>query len=138
MCGIVAAIRAEGDVLPEVLAGLKTLEILQRPGSYEQVFETGRRLKAGLEAAMHDNGHAAKVIGEPPLFDVFFTDGPVENYRDMLAADAAKGRAFNALLRERGIFKGDSKYYISLAHDEADIEQTLAAFTGAAKALKEV
>jgi glutamate-1-semialdehyde 2,1-aminomutase len=136
------------DFLPQIgtlsgnpvaaVAGLKTLEILQRPGSYEQVFETGRRLKAGLEAAMHDNGHAAKVIGEPPLFDVFFTDGPVENYRDMLAADAAKGRAFNALLRERGIFKGDSKYYISLAHDEADIEQTLAAFTGAAKALKEV
>jgi glutamate-1-semialdehyde 2,1-aminomutase len=78
------------------------------------------------------------VIGEPPLFDVFFTDGSVENYRDVLATDAAKGRAFNALLRERGIFKGDSKYYISLAHDEADIQQTLAAFKDAAKALKGV
>jgi glutamate-1-semialdehyde 2,1-aminomutase len=135
------------DFLPQIgtlsgnpvaaVAGLKTLEILQRPGSYEQIFETGQRLKAGLEAAMHDNGHAAKVIGEPPLFDVFFTDGSVENYRDVLATDAAKGRAFNALLRERGIFKGDSKYYISLAHDEADIQQTLTAFKDAAKALKE-
>lgn len=119
------------------VAGLKTLEILNRPGTYEKVFETGKRLMAGLEAAMRDNGHAAKVVGEPPLFDVFFTDGPVENYRGMAAADAAKGRAFNVLLRERGVFKGDSKYYISLAHDEADIEQTLEAFKGAAKALAE-
>ena len=120
------------------VAGLKTLEILRRPGAYEKVFETGRRLMAGLEAAMRDNGHAAKVIGEPPLFDVFFTDGPVEDYRGMAAADAAKGRAFTALLRDRGIFKGDSKYYISLAHDEADIEQTLEAFQDAAKVLAEV
>ena len=120
------------------VAGLKTLEILRRPGAYEKVFETGRRLMAGLEAAMRDNGHAAKVIGEPPLFDVFFTDGPVEDYRGMAAADAAKGRAFTVLLRERGVFKGDSKYYISLAHDEADIQQTLEAFKDAAKALAEV
>jgi glutamate-1-semialdehyde 2,1-aminomutase len=117
------------------VAGLKTMEILKRPGSYEKIFETGRRLMAGLDAAMRDNGHVAKVIGEPPIFDVFFTDGPVENYRDTLAADAAKARAYSALLRERGIFKGDIKYYISLAHDEADIEQTLEAFKTAAKIL---
>ena len=136
------------DFLPQIgtlsgnpvaaVAGLKTLEILKRPGAYEKVFETGRRLMAGLEAAMRDNGHAAKVIGEPPLFDVFFTEGPVENYRGMAEADAAKGRAFTSLLRDRGIFKGDSKYYISLAHDEADIEQTLEAFKDAARALAEV
>lgn len=136
---------SEGDFLPQIgtlsgnpvaaVAGLKTLEILKRPGAYEKIFETGRRLMAGLDAAMRDNGHVAKVIGEPPIFDVFFTDGPVENYRDTLAADAAKARAFSALLRDRGIFKGDIKYYISLAHDEADIEQTLEAFKTGAKAL---
>lgn len=138
---------ADDEFLPQIgtlsgnpvaaVAGQKTLEILKRPGSYEKVFETGNRLIEGLQAAMCDNGHAAKVIGEPPLFDVFFTDGPVENYRGMAAADAAKGRAFTALLRERGVFKGDSKYYISLAHDEADIELTLEAIKGAAKALAE-
>lgn len=141
------AVHAE-DFLPQIgtlsgnpvaaVAGLKTLEILKRPGAYEKVFETGQRLIQGLQAAMHDNGHVAKVIGEPPLFDVFFTDGPVEDYRGMAAADAAKNRAFTSLLRERGIFKGDVKYYISLAHDETDIEQTLEAFKTAAKALAEV
>ncbi len=136
---------ADEDFLPQIgtlsgnpvaaVAGLKTLEILQRPGTYEKVFETGRRLMEGLQAALRDNGHAAKVIGEPPLFDVFFTTGPVEDYRGMAAADAAKGRAFTLLLRERGVFKGDSKYYISLAHDEDDVQLTLAAFKDAAKAL---
>ena len=117
------------------VAGLATLAILKRDGAYERVFETGRRLMEGLDKALRDNGHAARVVGEPPLFDVFFTEAPVEDYRGVIGADAAKARSFNRLLRERGIFKGESKYYVSLAHDENDIQQTLAAFQDAAKAL---
>ena len=119
------------------VAGLATLEELERPDTYETVFNTGRRLMEGLEKAMRDHGHTARVIGVPPLFDVFFTDGDVSDYRGMFAADAAKARAFTLALRERGVFKGDSKYYISLAHDEDDIQVTLEAFEGAAKVLKD-
>ena len=42
---------------------------------------------------------------------------------------------FNARLRERGVFKGDSKFYISLAHTDDDVSQTLEAFESAVKAL---
>ena len=42
---------------------------------------------------------------------------------------------FNTQLRGGGILKGDSKYYISLAHEAADVEQTLEAFAGAIAAL---
>jgi glutamate-1-semialdehyde 2,1-aminomutase len=41
-------------------------------------------------------------------------------------------RRFNDLLRERGIFKGDSKFYISLAHDEKDVRHAVNAFQEAA------
>jgi len=34
----------------------------------------------------------------------------------------------NKLLRERGLMKGESKYYVSLAHTQADIDQTIAAW----------
>jgi glutamate-1-semialdehyde 2,1-aminomutase len=34
----------------------------------------------------------------------------------------------NVLLRERGVLKGESKYYVSLAHTADDIQHTLDAF----------
>ena len=45
-------------------------------------------------------------------------------------------RRFNALLRERGILKGESKYYISLAHTAEDIAFTIDAWQDAIKELK--
>ena len=58
------------------------------------------------------------MIGEPPLFDVVFTDQPIKDYRDTLKGDKAIATRFNQLLRARGIMKGESKYYVSLAHDQ--------------------
>ena len=43
-------------------------------------------------------------------------------------------RRFNALLRERGILKGESKYYVSLAHDAADVKHTLGVVKAAVEA----
>lgn len=116
-------------------AGLKTLEILKRPGAYDQLFATGATLMEGLDRLLRDAGIAAKVVGEAPLFDVVFTDTDVTDYRSTIRGDADKLKRFNATLRQHGVFKGDSKYYVSLAHDEADIAQTLDAFAAAVTAL---
>jgi glutamate-1-semialdehyde 2,1-aminomutase len=118
------------------VAGLATLEILKRPGAYEQVFATGRELMAALSGLLNNAGIKAQVIGEPPLFDVVFTDQPIKNYRDTLKGDKAMATRFNQLLRARGIMKGESKYYVSLAHDRADIDHTIAAWTDAIQELQ--
>ena len=76
------------------------------------------------------------MVGEPPLFDIYFTDQPIKDYRDTLKGDKAMATRFNKLLRERGIMKGESKYYVSLAHDRADIDHTIGAWTEAMKELK--
>ncbi len=73
----------------------------------------------------------AQVIGEPPLFDVVFTAESVRDYRGTLRADTATQKHVNQHLRASGILKGDSKYYVSLAHDDRDVAQTLEAFAGA-------
>lgn len=135
----------EGTFLPQIgtlsgnpiaaVAGLATLAVLKRPGAYEKLFDTGRQLKEGLSDALNDAGVPARVMGVDPLFDVVFTDKDVHDYRTTLQGDAEKLARFNKLLRERGIFKGDSKFYISLAHDQADIDQTLDAFGAAVKKL---
>jgi glutamate-1-semialdehyde 2,1-aminomutase len=118
-------------------AGLKTLEILRRPGAYERIHATGKQLMAALDRLLKEAGIPAQISGEPPLFDVVFSPEPVRDYRGTLAGDAQLMRRFNALLRERGILKGDSKYYISLAHTDDDITFTIAAWQSAIAELQQ-
>ena len=118
------------------VAGLATLEVLKRPGTYEGVFANGRRLMDALSELLKKHGFKAQVIGEPPLFDIIFTDQPVKDYRDTLKADTALLKRFNQALRARGIMKGESKYYVSLAHTRADIDHTIGAWEEALKEIK--
>ena len=107
------------------VAGLKTLEILRRPGSYESMREAGSTLKVGLQRMLDEAEIPARVTGEDVLFDVFFTETEITDYRSTLTADSTTMGRFNEGALARGIFKGASKFYISAAHDENDIEQTL-------------
>ena len=116
-------------------AGLATLEILRRPGAYEGLFATGRELMATLRELLKQHGVAAQVTGEPPLFDVVFAAEPIRDYRGTLKGDVELMRRFNRLLRERGILKGEQKYYVSLAHTADDIRATREAWDSALKAL---
>ena len=106
-------------------AGLATLEILKRPGTYERYFATGEKLMAALSRTLESAGLEAQVVGAPPMFDVVFAGGEVRNYRDTARADSAKMATLNGLLRERGILKGDNKYYVSTAIDDVDVERTV-------------
>jgi glutamate-1-semialdehyde 2,1-aminomutase len=62
------------------------------------------------------------------VFDIFFTDTPIVDWRATLTNDSAKLRRFNEACLRRGILKGASKIYVSCAHTEADVEKTLAVF----------
>jgi glutamate-1-semialdehyde 2,1-aminomutase len=109
------------------VAGLKTLEILRRRGAYEKIFRNGRALMDGYRQILKDARVEARVSGDAPMFDIVFTAREVTDYRSSIGDQDAMKRC-NALLRERGILKGDSKYYVSLAHTDEDIRQTLNAF----------
>lgn len=112
-------------------AGRATLAVLREPGAYAKVFETGRTLMTEMAAILKHAGMAAQVVGEPPQFDIMFTDAPITDYRSSQKHDAALARRFTQCLRRRGVFKNESKYYVSLAHDATDVADTLAAFAGA-------
>jgi glutamate-1-semialdehyde 2,1-aminomutase len=117
------------------VAGLKTLEILRRPGQYEKLYETGKTLMKGIHECFRDTEHAAQVVGHPTLFDVLFRKEAIRNYRDVRSGDRDKAAHFNATLRANGILKVPGKFYISLALTDTDIEQTLAAVQLAAQQL---
>jgi glutamate-1-semialdehyde 2,1-aminomutase len=118
-------------------AGLATLDILRRPGAYERIFATGRDLMRTLDGLLKRAGIPAQVIGEPPLFEVVFTSdpNPIRDYAGTSRGDMDLARRFNALLRERGILKGEQKYYVSLAHTDDDIRHTKEAWESAIKVL---
>jgi glutamate-1-semialdehyde 2,1-aminomutase len=117
-------------------AGLATLEVLRRPGTYEKIYAIGTRLMDELSRLLKRAGLAAQVIGEPPLFDVVFSEEKIRDYRGVLTGNISMARRFNALLRERGIMKGESKYYVSLAHSEDDINHLCDAWASAIEHLK--
>ena len=89
----------------------------------------------GFQRLLNEAEIPATVVGEPPMFDVMFTDAEIVDYRSTLTADKQTMLRLNDLLLERGVFKGDVKYYVSTAHDDDDVEQTLDAFASALQEL---
>ena len=116
-------------------AGLATLEVLRRPGTYEGLFATGERLMQGLAERLAEHRVEAAVVGLPPWFDAVFARGPIEDYRDVRRGDGAAHERLNALLLERGVLKGKSRYAVSTAHTDRDVADTLEGWSSALAAL---
>ena len=116
-------------------AGLATLGELRKPGPYARLFATGARIKGALEEAARRAGLPAQVAGEAPVFEIYFTDRPITDYRSTLAADRERHAAFTRALLERGVVKASHKFYVSLAHGEAEVQRTSEVFTAALAAV---
>jgi len=117
-------------------AGLATMNVLKRPGTYEALFATGNKLRDALGRLLKEARIPARVIGEPPLFDVCFADIDVVDYRAWIKNDAEMMRRFNGALLERGILKGESKYYVSTAHTDKDVAYTIEAWDSALREMR--
>jgi len=117
------------------VAGLKTMEILRRPGQYDKLFAAGDMITGAINKHLGDAGHAHCVSGHASLFDTMFTDMRLYNYRDVTQGDTQKAAAFNDGLRRQGIFKSPGKMYMSLALTSDDLDQTVNAIAEAAKEL---
>jgi len=110
-------------------AGIKTLELLQKPGTYEYLEKITQKLSQGLLQVAKETGHAVCGGSISAMFGMFFTGGPVHNYEDAKKADTAKFGRFHRGMLERGVYLAPSQYeagFTSLAHTDADIDRTLA------------
>ena len=112
-------------------AALAALDVLEADDGavYRDLEARGTRLMQGLAAICRKHKVAAQVQGLPAIFQVFFTDGPSpSNYRDAVACDRDKALAFHCALQEEGIrINQQAKWFLSTAHDDAIIDETLAA-----------
>lgn len=111
-------------------AGIKTLELLQRPGSYEYLDKITKRLSEGLLQIAKETGHAVYGGSIGGMFGLFFTGDPVHNYEDAKKSDLVKFSRFHQGMLERGVYLAPSQFeagFTSLAHSDAEIDRTLAA-----------
>lgn len=117
-------------------AGLATLDVLERDGAYERLHAAGRAIREGLDRILAKRGLPHRVIGEGPLFQVFFTDQEVYDYRSAQLADTALARRFDTELVRQGMFLNiGGRHYVSLAHSDDDIAELLAAAESSADKL---
>ncbi|HEY9818542.1 MAG: glutamate-1-semialdehyde 2,1-aminomutase [Elainellaceae cyanobacterium] len=111
-------------------AGIKTLELLRQPGTYEQLDRITKKLAEGMLAIAQETGHEACGGQISAMFGFFFNAGPVHNYEDAKTSDLAKFGRFHRGMLEQGVYLAPSQFeagFTSLAHTDEDIDRTLEA-----------
>jgi glutamate-1-semialdehyde 2,1-aminomutase len=111
-----------------VAAGLALLGELRRTDPYAELDRKGAKLEAGLVEALGDRPGCVQRLGS--LMTLFFGPEKVSNYDEAGTLDADRfSRFFKAMLDE-GIWLPPSGYeawFVSAAHTDEDIEQTISA-----------
>jgi len=119
-------------------AGLACLNVLKRPGSYERLRTLGDQLRTGLEEAGRRAGVPVQALGEGPVLSPLITEN--RNIRSARDLDTVNKKAMLHWAHEmidRGIMlTPGGKMYLSLAHTDQDIEQTVRAAHGAFLAVR--
>ena len=115
-----------------VACGLATLKLIQQPGFYAQLGNRTAKLIAGLVGAAREAAPALPFAGDAVggMFGIYFASSVPGSYAEVMKGDKERfNRFFHAML-ERGVYLAPSAFeagFVSMAHDEAIIEATLAA-----------
>ncbi|WP_198663931.1 aspartate aminotransferase family protein [Jiangella endophytica] len=122
-----------------VAAARATLEVLERDRDdlYPRVFRLGALLADGLREAARQAGVPLVVTGPGPMIQTYVTESDdVRDYRDFAATDLAASARLHGLLMDRGVnIVPRGLWFLSTAHTEADVHETVAAAADALRAL---
>ena len=124
------------NALPAAMAAVvATLTELEKPETSNLLELQGKKLMTGIEDALADAGVEAQVQGFPQIFHVALgTSSPFSNYRDSLAADKARYVNFTTALLSHGVRALErGAWFLSAAHDDTVIDETIAAVAAVAK-----
>ncbi len=122
-----------------VAAANAALDELAVPGLYEGLYARCERFYAGLDRILKDARLPAYVVGMGPVLQVWFAEHPIHNYRD--AARYASHDLFRRWwegMLDRGILFHPGAFenlFVSFAHSDDDIDQTLEAARAVAATL---
>jgi glutamate-1-semialdehyde 2,1-aminomutase len=123
-------------------AASASLEVLTTPGTHERLFRLSERLMSGMGEILGRIGVPVQVQGVGPMFQFWFSETPIVDYRDAARhLNSPKYAALARALHERGVMVHPSNielWFVSTVHTDADIEATLQAFEDAVAATRPV
>ena len=112
-------------------AGLATLRGTEESGFYERLSDRTTQMVEGILAAAADNNIPMRANQVGPMFGLFFTDAPkVSGFADVSACDGDRFNRFFHGMLDKGVYLAPSSFeagFVSAAHSEADIDQTVTA-----------
>jgi glutamate-1-semialdehyde 2,1-aminomutase len=109
-------------------AGAAQLELLREPGTYERLERMSARLAEGISAAAAGAPIYQTRVGS--MFCVFFSSTPVTDEASAKRSDTDAFATYFRTMLEHGVYLAPSQFeagFVSLAHTEEDIEDTIAA-----------
>ena len=119
-------------------AGIATLKRISRKGFYEKLEKKSAKLAEGLEKSARDAGIPTFHTRVGSMMCTFFTDQPVTDYDSAKKSDTKRyAKYFHGML-DRGVYFAPSQFeaaFVSEAHTNSDIAQTIAASAETMKAL---
>ncbi len=122
-------------------AGYTTLKILQREGIYEKLEEKTAKLAEGMKEAAKTAGIKVYSTRVGAMFSTFFTEQKVKDFSSASTSNLDKFAAFFKTLLEEGVYIAPSQFeagFMSLVHEDKEIEKTIEAAYKAFKVAKDV
>lgn len=111
-----------------VAAGLKTLEIIQRPNFYEDLSARTTQLAQGLTQAAQNAGVTFSADSVGGMFGLYFANQFPKTYADMAASNVDGFKQFFHGMLDKGVAFGPSAYeagFVSAAHMAELIDETI-------------
>jgi glutamate-1-semialdehyde 2,1-aminomutase len=113
-----------------VAASLATIELMETGRVHERIFGLGEQMRVGLTEIVKRVGIKATVAGFGSVYVLYFLDGPLRSYEDLLRNDAALFVRYRQELIARGVFElpvNLKRSHLSFSHTQADVDRTLEA-----------
>ncbi len=113
-----------------VAAGLKTLELVAKPGFFDALAATTAQMVAGITAAAHAAGVPMSGASLGGMFGLYFREKLPTNYAEVMEADRERFNKYFHGMLARGIYLAPSAFeagFVSAMHNSSDIDATVSA-----------
>ena len=122
-------------------AGMAILDELAKPGVYEEIEAKTKKLVQGLQAAADKAGVKIALNQSASLFTIFFTETPVDSYKAAMTSNTEQFKVFFQAMLNQGFYLPPSQFecwFVSQAHSDEDIENTIKAAETAFRAVADM
>jgi len=110
-------------------AGLKTLELIAQPDFYTELSAKTAKLTDGLTQRAQQAGIAFTTNRVGAMFGLFFSEeSQISSFAQVMQCDQARFKRFFHAMLDAGVYLAPSAFeagFVSAAHSEADLQQTL-------------